>query len=207
MSTTASSYSRRHQPTMELTPDPFAAGLPTLAGPRVELRGLGPADEPGLLRVFGDAETMRWWSHGPLADLAAAAGYRRLIDEGLRSRTLFQWGVFARDGGALMGTCTLSDWRPAHRRAELGYILHRDHWGRGLASEAVRTALGFAFGPMGVHRVEADIDPDNAASIALVERLGFVREGRLRERWWPYGEAQDSLIYGLLATEWDGTRG
>jgi RimJ/RimL family protein N-acetyltransferase len=50
--------------------------------------------------------------------------------------------------------------------------------------------------------VEADIDPDNGPSVALVERLGFVREGHLRERWWPYGQPLDSLIYGLLAREW-----
>jgi len=182
--------------------NPFEAGLPTLEAERVLLRRLTPGDDAGLLRVFGDAETMQWWSHGPFTDLAAATTYRERIDYGLRSRSLFQWGIVARDGGLLMGTCTLSDWSSTHRRAELGYILHRDHWGQGLASEAVRAVLDFGFGTMRLHRVEADVDPENTASIALVERLGFNREGYLRERWWPHGTPQDSLIFGLLATDW-----
>jgi RimJ/RimL family protein N-acetyltransferase len=182
--------------------DPFSAGLPTLEGRRVTLREITPADDAGLLRVFGDPETMRWWSHGPLADLDAVAVYRSQIEKGLRDRELFQWAVTDRGSGLLMGTCTLSDWDATHRRASIGYILHRDHWGQGYGSDAVRALLDFAFQRMGAHRIEADIDPENAGSIALVEKLGFVLEGHLRERWWPYGRPLDSLIYGMLAPEW-----
>lgn len=128
-----------------------------------------------------------------------------LLDE-IRSSaadgTLCQWGIARREGDALIGTCTLYRIDRVHRRAEIGYILRRDQWGRGLAHEALVALLGFAFGALGLHRLEADIDPRNAASIRLVERLGFKREGHLRERYRIGGEIQDSFIYGLLEPEW-----
>jgi ribosomal-protein-alanine N-acetyltransferase len=70
----------------------------------------------------------------------------------------------------------------SQRRAELGYILGREHWGRGFAGEAQRRAIDFAFEDLGLHRLEADTHPDNAASLRSLERLGFRREGLLRER-------------------------
>ena len=71
--------------------------------------------------------------------------------------------------------------------------------GRGLASEAVRASLAFAFGPMDLHRVEADVDPDNEDSLRLLERIGFKREGLLRERWFTFGTWKDTVLLGLLA--------
>ena len=184
--------------------DPFADGLPTLDGARVRLRPPRPADVPDLLALFGDAEALRYWSHGPLADLAAAQRYYRGMVAGLDARTLFQWAVTPPGEDRLVGTVTLVDWDRANRRAEIGFILHPSHQGRGLASDAVRAALAWAFGPMGLHRVEADVEPPNAASLRLLERLGFRREGLFRERWWTRGRWTDSVMLGLLADDVPG---
>ncbi len=88
-----------------------------------------------------------------------------------------------------------------NRRMELGYMLSPARWGKGLASDAVRTALRFAFSEMDLHRVEAELDPRKAASTRLLERLGSHREGLLRERWFVYDEWCDSALYGLLRAE------
>lgn len=183
---------------------PFADGLPTLDGARVRLRAVREADEPDLLAVFGDAGHLRYWSHGPLADAAAARRYREAIEAGTRERTFFQWGVTEPPSDRVVGTVTLADWHRENRRAEVGFILRPDRVGRGLASDAVGAVLRFAVAEMGLHRVEADVDPDNAGSIRLLERLGFVYEGRLRERWFTFGTWKDSLFYGLLAADVGG---
>ena len=73
-------------------------------------------------------------------------------------------------------------------------------------SEAVPTLIAFAFGSMGLHRLEADVDPRNARSIRLLEREGFQREGLLRERYHVSGEIQDAALYGLLQPEWSEGR-
>lgn len=76
----------------------------------------------------------------------------------------------------------------------------RDAWGQGYACEAVGRLVDFGFGTLALNRIEADIDPRNAASARLLERLGFRFEGRLAERWIVAGEVTDSAIYGLLAS-------
>lgn len=179
--------------------------LPRLSGCRLDLRWLRPEDAPAILSIFGDPEVMRFWSSPPLQDLAAAAA---LIDEihGLfRSRQLFQWGICSREDGAVIGTCTLYNLDLAHRRGEIGFALRRSAWGQGLATEAVEVLIGFSFERLGLHRLEADADPQNAGSLRVLERQGFRREGYLRERWHHLGQVQDAVFLGLLRREW--TRG
>ena len=197
-------------------PDPFAGGLPVLDGvarggtaPRVRLRPLrqpgtdGGTDLDALFVAFSDPETLRYWSHEPFATREQAAEYLAGIDAGSAGGSLFQWAIADAATDALLGTLTLYAWDRTHRRAEIGFLLGRAHWGRGLASEALRTALTFAFGPMNLHRIEADVDPDNAASLALLARLGFREEGRLAERWFTFGAWHDTILLGLLASDYD----
>jgi len=176
--------------------------MPTLDTPRLRLRTLGAADVPALFAIFRDPEAMRYWSRPAMTDVAEAEALLRDIEIRAATGTLFEWGIARREDDLVIGTCTLFRIEREHRRAELGYILRRDHWGRGLANEALTAIVDHAFGSLGLHRLEADIDPRNAASIRSVERLGFKREGHLRERYFVAGEIQDSLIFGLLAPEW-----
>ena len=176
--------------------------MPTLDTPRLRLRTLGAADVPALFAIFRDPEAMRYWSRPAMTDVAEAEALLRDIEIRAATGTLFEWGIARREDDLVIGTCTLFRIEREHRRAELGYILRRDHWGRGLANEALTAIVNHAFGTLALHRLEADIDPRNAASIRSVERLGFKPEGHLRERYFVAGEIQDSLIYGLLAPEW-----
>jgi RimJ/RimL family protein N-acetyltransferase len=174
--------------------------LPTLDAGRVRLRWLTEADVPALFAVFGDPEVTRYWGVATLPDLAAAGALLAKIHAHFRAGTLFQWGVEA--GGEVVGTCTLAALDPANRRAELGFALGRPHQGRGYMASALPAVLGFAFGRLGLHRVHADTDPRNAPSIRALERLGFRREGVLREHYLVQGEPQDAVVYGLLRSEW-----
>jgi len=110
--------------------------------------------------------------------------------------------VTLRQDDAVIGTCTLFRFEPRHRRAEIGYSLRSDHWGRGLASEAVSLMLDWAFRTLGLHRIEADIDPRNDGSRRLLQRLGFASEGVLRERYFVGDEVSDTELLGLLASDW-----
>lgn len=180
----------------------WGSELPRLSARRVDLRWLTPEDAPAILSIFGDPEVMRYWSSPPLQDLAAA---KELIDEihdHFRSRRLFQWGICLRETNEVIGTCTLLEVSMAHRRAEVGFALRRSDWGRGLATETVETLIAFSFETLNLHRLEADADPDNQRSLAVLERQGFRREGYLRERWHHLGELRDTVFLGLLRREW-----
>jgi RimJ/RimL family protein N-acetyltransferase len=176
--------------------------LPRLRGDRVELRALEDGDVPALFGIFGDPEVMRYWSTPPFASVKEALDLLAGIRAGFHDRRFFQWGVQEIATGELVGTCTLFYLIPAHRRAEIGYALARPRWGSGLGSDAVRTLVGFAFDTLGLHRLEADVDPRNARSLRLLERQGFRREGLLRDRYQVSGEIQDAVLLGLLRPEW-----
>jgi RimJ/RimL family protein N-acetyltransferase len=124
------------------------------------------------------------------------------IEEQFQSRTLFQWGIVRHEDGLVIGTCTLFHIDESNRRAEIGYALGRAHWGKGYMREALSALLEYAFRTLGLHRIEADVDPRNEASIRLLERLGFQKEGYLRERWLVDGATHDTLFFGLLRKEW-----
>jgi RimJ/RimL family protein N-acetyltransferase len=176
--------------------------LPVLECERVRLRPYRAADADALFRVFGDPEVAGYWSFPPWTERAQAAAFLvPLVAPPAEAPTVIPWAIAERASDELVGTATIFAWHREQQRAEIGYSLGRARWGHGLAREAVTRALAFGFDELGLRRFEADIDPRNAASLALAERLGFIREGYLRERWLVNGEVCDSVVFGLLASE------
>jgi [ribosomal protein S5]-alanine N-acetyltransferase len=181
---------------------PAATTLPTLLTERLAIRWLEPADAPALYAVLGDPVVMRYWSTPPLASEQDARDFIAGIHKRFAARDLFQWGIACRDDDRVIGTCTLYRVSLEHRRGEIGYALGAAHWGRGYAAEALSALVAFAFDSLDLHRLEADVDPRNERSLRLLEGMGFVREGLLRERYHVNGEVQDTCMLGLLAPEW-----
>src|SRR5687767_14641082 len=176
--------------------------LPMLPASRVALRPLVEADAADVFAVFSDPEVMRYWDGAPMATPEAALAYVSEIHQSFRRRELFQWGIASRPDDRIIGTCTLLHVSHAHERGEIGFALAQAQWGRGLATEAVTTLLSFVFTTLQLHRVEADVDPRNTRSLRLLERLGFTREGLLRDRYHVGPERQDTALLGLLRSGW-----
>ena len=176
--------------------------LPIITTPRVILRWISEDDIDSLYDIFSDPQVMRYWSTAPLSNREAAADLQREIVAGNESEKMFKWGLALRNSNTLVGTTTLFNLNLENGRAELGYALGRGYWGKGYMNEALKALVSHCFEVMGLRRLEADVDPRNAASIHTLERLGFQREGFLRERWHVNGEIQDALFYGLLRREW-----
>ncbi len=149
---------------------------------------------------------MRYWSSPPLADKAAATALLHEIRDYFARGDLYQWGIALADTDRVIGTVTLAWIEREHRRADVGFALAQSAWGKGYATEAVARLIEYAFDDMKLHRLGADVDPRNEPSLRLLERLGFVREGLLRERYHLGGEIQDSVIMGLLHPEWTARR-
>ena len=176
--------------------------LPIITTPRLILRWISEDDIDSLYEIFSNPQVMRYWSTVPLPNQEAAAELQREIAEGNESEKMFKWGIALRDSNMLIGTTTLFNLNLDNGRAEIGYALARAYWGKGYMNEALNALVSHTFEVMGLRRLEADVDPRNAASIRTLERLGFQREGFLRERWHVNGEIQDALFYGLLRREW-----
>ena len=178
------------------------ACLPTLSSPRARLRGPKDDDVDAVYALFSDPESMRYWSRPPMRQRREAEAYLESIPRGVTERSYLNWIIADPGDDRMIGTCTLYDLQVPHLRAGVGYALLTEARGRGLATDAVGLALRYAFGQLGLNRIEADAHPDNERSRLLLQRLGFQFEGRLRQRFGTGVEIQDSAIYGLLAEEW-----
>src|SRR5919106_5421429 len=176
--------------------------LPVITTDRLVLRWVSENDIDSLYEVFSDPQVMRYWSTPPYSTREDAVKLQQEIAAGNESNTMLKWGLALRDSDRLIGTATLFNLNLDNGRAEIGYALGRAHWGKGYMNEALRALVQHAFEVMDLRRLEADVDPRNAASIRTLERLGFQKEGFLRERWHVNGEIQDAFFYGLLRREW-----
>lgn len=171
---------------------------PTLPTGRLVLRQLRLDDAGALFPVLSDADLMTWWSSGPHASVEQTRDYLRF--NAATGQGHLCWAITEAGADGALGWVILIDRRSGV--AEIGYILNRSHWGGGIAREAVAAVIDFAFARRPLRRIYADTDPDNRGSVALLERLGFRREGRLRGEWETHIGVRDSLIYGLLHGEW-----
>lgn len=175
--------------------------LPTLESPRLRLRPYRQDDARAVYALYSDPVVTRYWSFPAWTRREQASDYLA-ARMALETPAVYAWAMAEREGDRLIGTTTLFSLSGPHRRAEIGYSLLPARQGQGLATEALRTVLEHAFGPLGLERIEADVDPRNEPSWRLLEKLGFRREGLLRNRWRVDGEVCDSFAYGLLREEY-----
>lgn len=175
---------------------------PTLHTARLRLRPFAPEDATDLFALHSSAYVLRYWDSPPWTEPARAerflAGCQKIADEGSGARLVIERA----SDGAFLGWCGLTEFNPGHRSASLGYCLAEAAWGQGYATEAARALLQRALDALGLNRVQAEADTRNAASARVLEKLGFVREGTLREDCIVNGEVSDSWVYGLLERDW-----
>lgn len=175
--------------------------LPTIHTDRLVLRPLKPEDAQALFAIFSDQEVMRYWNTAPWASLDDAQRFIQTSSEAMDAQESMTLGIAQKTTGALIGKCMLFNYEPGSKRAEIGFGIGRPHWGHGFVAEAGRALLAYGFDTLGLRRVEAEIDPKNVSSGKTLERLGFVQEGLLRQRWEINGVVSDSALYGLLAND------
>ncbi len=169
--------------------------------PDLHLRRIALSDAEAMFAMLSDAESMKYWSSPPVSDVSDVLEVlQQDIQSDARGDSIC-WAVTLKGEDEMIGKCILFQFSPANRRAEIGFILNRDYWRRGLMHQALQAVIHFAFTTLGLHRLEADVDPDNAGSLGILEKLGFEREGLFRERWLLNGAWVDSVMLGLLNRE------
>jgi RimJ/RimL family protein N-acetyltransferase len=173
-------------------------------GTRVKLRPFRREDAPALLEATRESldELTRWmhWCEPTfsMSDSSAWIIYTRTAWD---KQDAFNFGVFDRQSGKLVGTNWLSWVNRKHRFANLGYWVRTGMAGSGLATEAAKLIAQFGFGELGLNRIEIFVAADNLGSQRVAEKLGSQREGVLRERLQLEGKATDAVMFGLLAAE------
>ncbi len=178
------------------------AAPPPLETPRVVVRPIVEADLAGLMAVNGDERVTQYLPYPAWKSADdARAWFERM--QGLQATgTAIQFVIVDRASGRPAGTCLVFRHDAGSERAEIGYVLGRAHWRKGLMQEALTALIDAAFGPMKLRRLEAEVNPANQASCRVLARLGFTKEGLLRQRWGSGADAHDVEAWGLLAHEW-----
>ncbi|WP_421724576.1 GNAT family N-acetyltransferase [Bauldia sp.] len=176
---------------------------PTIRGERVLLRVPTLADHPQWAKLREDSRSFLapWEPVWPADDLTRLAFRRRIrrYQREIRNGTGYPLFIFSPDGETLLGGLTLSQvQRGVAQSAVLGYWMGLPFAGKGYMSAAVRSLIGFSFDTLQLNRIEAACLPHNTASIRLLERVGFRREGYARRFLCIDGRWQDHVLYGLV---------
>lgn len=173
--------------------------FPYLETERLLLREIVASDAQDVFAIRKDQPAMRWYGSNPLTSVQEAqkvidvyAGWRQLPNPGTR------WGIQQKSDPRFLGSCGLFKWNRSWKSCVIGYELAASAQGLGFMFEALSAALDWGFEHMGLNRVEAQVHPENVASMKLLSKLGFVPEGCMREAGFWLGSHHDLQQFALL---------
>ncbi|MBL8966338.1 MAG: GNAT family N-acetyltransferase [Spirochaetaceae bacterium] len=176
----------------------FPASFPRLETCRLRLRPIALEDAERIFELYSDPRVAEYDDFEPYTDKAAALRCVEATLGAFDSGRNLRWVLAPKEDDRFIGSCGLSDFDEEARRAEIGYDLLPREWGKGFMSEAVAAVLDYGFGAMGLNRIEAFITPGNAASVRVLEKNGFSREGLVRERDYFRGRLWDGILMAIL---------
>ncbi len=175
--------------------------FPLLETQRLILRPLAESDAQDIFEVFSDRKVMEFYDLLPFESLERAKEQIDFFTKGFEQKQMIRWGIELKENGKLIGTCGFFAFNVDAMKAELGYELNSTYQGKGLMTEAVSEAISFLFKQTSVNRVEAYVEPDNISSQKLAEKIGFTKEGTLRQYERCRGELIDICVFGLLRSD------
>jgi len=179
--------------------------LPELRGDRVVLREIRVADAPALLAMVTPQEVSRYISPPP----STVPSFERFIARSLAQQATGAaacYVVTLQGHDSPIGLFQLRQVEPNFRTAEWGFALGSAFWGTGLFEECADLVLGFAFGVLGAHRVEARAAVRNGRGNRALQKLGAVQEGVLRQAFLCAGEYVDQILYAIVEDDWRSAR-
>jgi len=178
---------------LDLDPD----RLPILETERLRLAPITLGDAAALFPLMAHPEVMAYWDVAEIDDPDIIDGIVGGQVDAMGAGQALYWSMRTLDEGRFLGSCDLSEIDRWHRRAEVGFMLDRDAWGRGYALEAMQAVVAYA-GANGLRRLTARTHLGNRRSEVLLGRLGFAEEGLLRGHVLKDGERRDCRLFGLL---------
>ena len=179
--------------------EPNFSPFPEIKTERLLLRRIVKEDVPAILRMRSDEKLMKYIDKERELTIEDAEKKLAMFDEGLEKNEGITWGIsLLTDTSQLIGS--IGFWRinKPHYRAEIGYMLHHDHWSKGIMQESIVAVIEYGFGPLQLHSIEAHINPANAASAGILEKNNFIREAYFKENHFFRGKFLDTAIYSLL---------
>ena len=177
--------------------------FPILTTPRLRLTEVEQDHSFALFTIFSNPEVVKYYGMDPMNELAQAEKIIEHFKSTYEIKKGIRWAITLNDGNNFVGTIGLNNLALGMKKAEVGFEIHPDFWRSGITSEALQAVLDYSFEKLGLHRMGAVTFPANRASIGLLEKNGFVEEGKLRSYLFQNGHSHDALIFSILHTEWN----
>lgn len=174
--------------------------FPVLQTERLLLREILQEDIHDILKGFSHPDVIKYFGisfHTLEATQEQMDWYANMI----KNDTGRCWAICSLDNNIFYGVCTLNFWKKEHRKVETGYWIFPEYWGKGIVPEALNKIIEYGFNEMDLHRIAAEVEDNNPASIAVLKKLGFVYEGTLKECEIKEGRFINLEIYALLKKE------
>lgn len=173
--------------------------FPLIETERLLLRELQPDDAEEYFTYFSDNKVTRFWGYESPKDVKTVTSTFVRFSNAFKRKEMIVWGISVKESNKIIGTCILGNFVRGSM-ANISYNLSKDHWKKGIMKETLDAIIPFGFNDLGLHRIQAMVMPENDASISLLNKHNFRREGLLRA--YSFGTIfTDTLIYSLLAEE------
>jgi len=174
----------------------------SLTTDRLLLRPMQVEDAPVLFSFWSDPVVTKYMNIESFSEVAQAEHMILLLQNLCAEDKAIRWTITLKDTGEVIGSGGFNYLDFENERAEIGYDLGAPYWGKGYAPEAIRAITAYGFQHLGLNRVEAKVEPENLNSIKVLNKLGFVEEGRLRQYEKSKGRLVDVLMFSALRDEW-----
>ncbi|MBN8191829.1 GNAT family N-acetyltransferase [Bacillus sp. NTK074B] len=172
--------------------------FPIIETERLILREVTTEDANDMFNYLSDKEVVKHMGLEPFQTVKDVWDEINWYNSIFKEGTGIRWGVTLKDYGNMIGSCGFLNMVTKHHRAEVGFELSKDYWGKGIASEALESVVKCGFSHYQLERIEALIEPANLPSQKLVEKQRFTREGLLRHYEYSCSKFDDLYMYSIL---------
>lgn len=173
-------------------------GFPVIETERLILRRITLKDRQELLDIYSDEDVMRFYGIYPVTELETVENLILDYEDGYIGNSSIRWGIEIKETEQVIGTCGFHNFFRMFAKCEMGYELNKNFWNKGYMKEALIAIIEYAFNFMGMNRIEAQVYPENIPSFYLLEKMGFTKEGLLRECAYFRDKFQDLFMYSIL---------
>lgn len=177
--------------------------FPKLETENLILRQISFDDEKEIFDVYSDKEAMKYFGKHPYKSIAEATGMVYTVINAFQNKEGIRWGITFKPSDKLVGSAGIWRLDKKNFRGEIGFELSPKYWGKGIMFEALSAIIKFGFEKMNLHSIEGNVDPENTSSIKLLEKLGFNKEGHLKENFFHNGKFYDTALYSLVKNSKD----
>ncbi|WP_054027710.1 GNAT family N-acetyltransferase [Bacillus sp. FJAT-28004] len=172
--------------------------FPILETERLQLREVVKTDAQGIFNCFSHNDVTRYYGQDTFTSIEQAKQLVAFFAKSFQENRGIRWGIELKGKKEIIGTIGFNALSSKHKRAEIGYELHPEYWGKGYATEAVSKVISYGFRELELTRIGAVVFIENKESNKLLAKLGFEKEGILKNYMYQNGVAYDTNIYSLI---------